>query len=878
MKTAVFPQFCRQLSLITALFIFGACNEINPQGASEIFANGELPPSLFATANPVPLVSHEQVHEIATHPKLKVAVIDNGVDYNHPFLRDKIAYRLEGEKITGAGYDVLGEDDWSHPNLIDATVFAFGAQLTADHKILEPLPKIFETMDSLNQLFLKRFLPALHADPVLKNSLFRKLNENNFNFLAAFEYSRRQDQFLKNFQEAQEAKQLFDEGQKNVLLKSQPRLRSFFEQEWEASEDQMLLDPMVANLVQFDQFLNLVSQQFAEFEAATRFTENYFNPYCIFFADKKEGKCQLGRRTNTVTIDAVVSLYAQWSRSQSQKRVYDPALPLLNLVCNALPRNEQNEVKWMTPFLRESFFQQKAEEIFRHLSVYSEVISKNSDLTSTENKTLQQTLHSKDAYRRWVLSNLRERSIGRYLCDPERFKLEAYPFSAAYADYANRTHLPFLDPLSTENSHGTHVAGIILSQAPEAAIFPIRILTENRLISKNTNAEKQNQAKQEFLSWLHASHLSDAVKAYVYRATGHDYTKNEIITSVQADFSNLYSENRMSWIFFDQLKTAIAKAGESESKVVNVSLGDDYVRKVTVDSVDGEAALAEALRGLAFEFQKYKIAESMINQAPHSLFVVAAGNKGGWYDGKSKSAIPCDLSSPFFDHFGTMPSRKIKNLICIGSSDGEGEISSFTNIIFAPGVPYLLANGEKITSALKTEDCSGVKAAALRDLGYAPNFLLAESTDSSPELRSYFLTNQYMEPGTNSTSLKVPKEKIRQEQVILEQLLAVATTHQCIARGYVSSKDSSGTSMASAVASGIIAKYITEKAARLGIVADTVYEHPDFEPNLLISEIMSLAESYGGNSALKTMRVLRGINTYPGPRLPDLQTNDSTSR
>jgi subtilisin family serine protease len=48
--------------------------------------------------------------------KVKVAILDSGVDYNHPLLRENIHFQLDPEgKPLGTGYDYAGEDPWPAP-------------------------------------------------------------------------------------------------------------------------------------------------------------------------------------------------------------------------------------------------------------------------------------------------------------------------------------------------------------------------------------------------------------------------------------------------------------------------------------------------------------------------------------------------------------------------------------------------------------------------------------------------------------------------------------------------------------------------------------------------------------------------------------------
>jgi subtilisin family serine protease len=67
-------------------------------------------------ANPTPtLVSPQQNQK----HKVLVAVIDSGVDYNHPRLSQNIHYRYdESGRLVGTGFDFIGKDMWPSPYIV----------------------------------------------------------------------------------------------------------------------------------------------------------------------------------------------------------------------------------------------------------------------------------------------------------------------------------------------------------------------------------------------------------------------------------------------------------------------------------------------------------------------------------------------------------------------------------------------------------------------------------------------------------------------------------------------------------------------------------------------------------------------------------------
>ena len=72
-----------------------------------------IPKDLLHLANPTPdLNTCEQKFAI------KIGVIDTGVDYNNPLIKNNIAYNCNEENMPiGFGRDDLGQDDWASPYL-----------------------------------------------------------------------------------------------------------------------------------------------------------------------------------------------------------------------------------------------------------------------------------------------------------------------------------------------------------------------------------------------------------------------------------------------------------------------------------------------------------------------------------------------------------------------------------------------------------------------------------------------------------------------------------------------------------------------------------------------------------------------------------------
>lgn len=94
-----------KINLLLLVFLLTACRVQNQNIMDE---DGKRATNLipFVTA-----VTANKDHQIL------VAIIDTGVDYNHPKLKDQIHYTITDNRITGVGYDYLANDNWASPYL-----------------------------------------------------------------------------------------------------------------------------------------------------------------------------------------------------------------------------------------------------------------------------------------------------------------------------------------------------------------------------------------------------------------------------------------------------------------------------------------------------------------------------------------------------------------------------------------------------------------------------------------------------------------------------------------------------------------------------------------------------------------------------------------
>ncbi len=90
----------------------------------------QIKPEHLSIANPTPVSSSGEVAQFAVNNerhKILLAVFDTGVDYNHPYLKDHMHFKLDDKtgKPSGAGMDFLALDEWASPRIISTSSYEF---------------------------------------------------------------------------------------------------------------------------------------------------------------------------------------------------------------------------------------------------------------------------------------------------------------------------------------------------------------------------------------------------------------------------------------------------------------------------------------------------------------------------------------------------------------------------------------------------------------------------------------------------------------------------------------------------------------------------------------------------------------------------------
>ena len=299
------------LKLLSAIALFLALTKcgIYSQDPNDLFVDGKLPLILKELANPRPTLA--QSAKIIAHQKnvknrnravrrLRVAVIDNGVDYLHPALIYNTRFRIEEGEVVGAGVDVMGDDAWPHPNLIDASLFAFGAEDVNERgQVIGPVSNPLALYHSMNQQFMVKLAAAIRGHRILKRSLFKKINASNFTLVAAQIILARSFDSDKYYHKNKERKQLWSwNARSNKKLKAgiekdvfEMLAKRYLDFDWAMHPDEGLpalsfygvisKHTLMEKIKNADRFYELLQQTYQDFDRETGY-EKLYEPYFKF--------------------------------------------------------------------------------------------------------------------------------------------------------------------------------------------------------------------------------------------------------------------------------------------------------------------------------------------------------------------------------------------------------------------------------------------------------------------------------------------------------------------------------------------------------------------------------------------------------------------
>ena len=300
-----------------------------------------------------------------------------------------------------------------------------------------------------------------------------------------------------------------------------------------------------------------------------------------------------------------------------------------------------------------------------------------------------------------------------------------------------------------------------------------------------------------------------------------------------------FESGSLNFIFFEELENAIRHVAGKKIKIANISLGAEQNQEIPrFAEINPDKDMVKFFKFLHFEHVKYRLGKLLTTDASQTLFVVAAGNSSAWVDGKTRSALPVDLSSKFLEAFEdgqtfTAPNNHIKNILGVGSLNPDYDLSAFTNVLLGLKTPMIFAEGEDILSPIKSTDSSAVQQYIIEKI---PGLEIPVDVSDTRMMDLIKQLPQYKE---------LAKEDTFADKVAMDWFYAMGYTRQLqsaavfhLAAKYNDHRGRmSGTSMATPAAVGYIADQIIKFAQANQIAKTEIYDNENFTPEKLIQRL-----------------------------------------
>jgi len=426
-----------------------------------------------------------------------------------------------------------------------------------------------------------------------------------------------------------------------------------------------------------------------------------------------------------------------------------------------------------------------------------------------------------------------------------------------------------IDVNGVEESHGTHVSGIIAKQNEDIRIVPLRVITRGTKDSPVKDAELLKTFNEKFQKWMREPLVMRALEDNFGKKLGGKKGENLI-----AELMKIYAEvipqnfedNKTDLRFLGEVEQAIEIAGKEKIKLVNVSLGTTFDRGV-IDyrNMDLDKQLKASFEFLKFEYLKWEVAKVANTKAANTLFLVATGNDGAWRDGRSKSALPVDLSSSFLAKYEdeakglVAPNNRVKNILGVGSLSQLDEISSYSNLLISK-TPTVMARGEQVLSPIRPISDEAAGGLFNEKLGISGYSRTIPDVVRNSERMDDFLKEKYGIKGTED-EIKKRLEEVKLQLGEMDSVFATTDTalktdlfirYPNVRARY------SGTSMATPTLTGLLANEVNMKAKKLGIPTSQIYANPEFSPESLIKLVQAKSEAMFENTSIIKLRKWTG--------------------
>ncbi len=879
-----------------SFLVLSACY-VQHQKASEVMAPElELPPTLQKLANPQ--LSQSLLDEVLakdSRGRLAVAVIDNGVDYTHPQLVGQIRFELDGSQVVAAGRDILGSDSFASPNLINSEYFAFGAEAVQDGGIRGPVEDPLKLLSQYNRDFMDRLTVAIGKSRSLRRTLYvTRINFESLSVFAVHRWMANEVFRIEKFKKASKEGKLLPHEAKSLNAEQRERLgkegiRLVYSLPWmmnssgEASLASIPDAPVfLAGLQKADEFFKVVEAVWKEFTQTTEYLKDY-ESFVQYQAARQAKPEEL--RMEDFSKSQMTALAQAWFEVEFNHPNADRTDGFVETFCELVTDAEFDELRSAeTPADRKDAivraYLTRADEFVEKMDGF---VSSDSRFTSDQKAQAKRNRALYGNYQKYGAKYLEIMGTRLLTCD--RYANLRQNYEPAALKREKLVSHPYWGRGNADESHGTHVAGVIAAQSPRIDVFPVRVVTSTTEPLKRTDVLLKAELKQQFSSWLKNSVIQRGVRSGLARSLGMsgDLVESNLesdVAKIEAAFSDYVDKNfssfRLDVYFIREVMDALRVVGQNRIKLANISLGTSFEKAIAqLNPNDLEKERDSMLKFFMYELFKSEVARVATEHAPHTLFVIAAGNDGAWVDGRSRSALPCDLSATYFERFvgpneaSQIQAQRLRNVVCVGSVGPNQELSSFSNIPLTQ-VPFVFSYGEQIYSHLKTTDCTGAEQEKAILSGESPSYPslveYKEDVGLIPDEKGLDYLKQIgiiVPPQLKGLErdrwLRDEFARIRKISTGLWSELRNLTLYQRCLDDNAPAARLSGTSMATPAVAGFLARYVLEKMDQLGVDENQAYDMAEFAPMRLLEEASARQPTFGGSSLLSRVAMISDI-------------------
>ncbi len=854
--------------LFLAFFIFGFT--VESQKARDSFVDKKFPESLnrfaneqfYEKLNRQRIVKRLKEDQYKSRQLLRIALIDTGVEPFHPNLIDQIDFNFEDKKgRLRMGKDIMGQDYFASSNLIDPSVFAFGAKLQGpliEQYVENPLG----LMKKMNDRFLNILITEMNSNPQFENTLFRdKFTRDSMNIFGAYSLLMPSSDDPKY----QEKKGTLIKGKRNYAIKDKEsgkylynakEIHNIYDRPWFVNSETGLMGFVqgTSNLVLIEkgfEFLELISESFQKVNNELKVIDA-MKSYKEFVEKRSNG--------NSLSL-------SEFIRDLSRMLYYknygvNSFHPIRDWVANIYdslisdPEKEQRiltekfTVKPNELFKMVEYGFKKSEEVYQFLEKNVDSLEKGIEAPQLVVEQLKVLAELFKGYRKNASKNVKFNLVD--LLSPHA----TVPFSSESRRQYFFAYHPYIAK-SSKNSHGTHVALTGSVQNKNLRVFPIRVITSPAYLSPEQQKEMKSIFKVDFKKWLKLPLVIKGLKERFgdvidFSSKSHGVESLMSLLNTTIDLS--FKREILRYTASSELIEAIKEVGKQKIKLVNISLGGEFSNHVSSQFKESvEERVSNSYRFLLYEYYKFRIGETILKHAQQTLFIVAAGNEGRWTDGQSRSTLPGNISSLWLAEHETSkkdvaPNNRVNNILTVGSLDRKGKaLSPFTNIpVYTRNL--IFARGETVLAAGVAYDSLIMQEIMEHALPGAVN--RASTLDLNEDLIKQFLVKKgYLTRQEASDSRKFHSQKRLFENYIRvsHDTLKIQTVH-LLNKYRPNTMSMTGTSMAAPSVWGYIANFVQKEMVKRGLSSEEVWFHKDFSPKELIREVKSRTVGLGGYS------------------------------